>query len=104
MPYRAPELFDCPTNSVITEKVDIWSLGCILFALCFLHSPFETAQTESGSIALAVLNCQYEFDNTGNYDISIQNLIRRCLVLKAVDRPSVKDLIVETDRLLDAEM
>src|SRR5467141_3479925 len=30
MPYRAPELFDVKTGSIIDTKVDIWSLGCTL--------------------------------------------------------------------------
>ena len=32
MPYRAPELFDVKTGSIIDTKVDIWSLGCTLYA------------------------------------------------------------------------
>ncbi|KAL3116148.1 hypothetical protein niasHT_007448 [Heterodera trifolii] len=30
MPYRAPELFTCEIEAVISESVDIWSLGCVL--------------------------------------------------------------------------
>jgi hypothetical protein len=28
--YRAPELFDVPSYSTITDKVDVWALGCTL--------------------------------------------------------------------------
>ena len=29
-PYRAPELFDVPSDCTVTENVDVWSLGCLL--------------------------------------------------------------------------
>lgn len=29
-PYRAPELFDMSSNCTIDERVDTWSLGCLL--------------------------------------------------------------------------
>ena len=29
-PYRAPELFDVPSHCTIDERVDVWSLGCLL--------------------------------------------------------------------------
>jgi serine/threonine protein kinase len=48
MPYRAPELFDVKTDQTLDEKVDIWSLGCTLYAMAYGTSPFETNQTEQG--------------------------------------------------------
>jgi len=29
-PYRAPELFDVASQCTIDERVDTWSLGCLL--------------------------------------------------------------------------
>src|ERR1041384_8490828 len=48
MPYRAPELFDVKTGSVIDTKVDIWSLGCTLYACLVGKSPFEARSDEPG--------------------------------------------------------
>jgi serine/threonine kinase 16 len=43
LPYRAPELFDVGSKTTIDEKVDVWSLGCLLFAITYGRgfSPFE---------------------------------------------------------------
>ncbi len=32
---RAPELFEVPSECVITAKTDVWSLGCSLYAAAF---------------------------------------------------------------------
>src|SRR5579862_5576808 len=85
MPYRAPELFDVKTGSTLTEKVDVWSLGCTLFALLYGYSPFEPP-TESSlvgdSIALAVTQGQFKFPPGTNYlDWGAKEVVRRCLVV-----------------------
>lgn len=40
-PYRAPELFDVPSQCVLDERVDVWSLGCLLYFIMYGISPFE---------------------------------------------------------------
>ncbi len=56
MPYRAPELFDVKTGSVIDTKVDIWSLGCTMYACLVGKSPFEASSDETGgSLSICVL-------------------------------------------------
>ncbi|CAG8444140.1 3737_t:CDS:2 [Scutellospora calospora] len=71
--YRAPELFDVKTNIELNEKVDIWSLGCTLYAMAYGKSPFENNINEhGGSIALAVLNNQFKFPTIENDRIVIR--------------------------------
>lgn len=41
--YMAPELFDC--KSKITEKIDIWALGCIFVEIFGGPLPYETINT-----------------------------------------------------------
>src|SRR3954468_15254509 len=62
MPYRAPELFDVKTGSTIDTKVDIWSLGCTLYACLVGKSPFEARSDETGgSLSLCVLGGDWRF-------------------------------------------
>nr|CAD7567868.1 unnamed protein product [Timema californicum] len=39
--YRAPEMVDTWNNYPITHASDVWSLGTILYTLCFMRHPFE---------------------------------------------------------------
>lgn len=39
--YRSPEQVDLYQGHVVSEKVDIWALGVMLFKLAFFHTPFE---------------------------------------------------------------
>jgi serine/threonine kinase 16 len=62
MPYRAPELFDVKTGATIDTKVDIWSLGCTLYACLVGKSPFEARSEETGgSLSLCVLGGDWRF-------------------------------------------
>ncbi|OLN88580.1 Serine/threonine-protein kinase ppk13 [Colletotrichum chlorophyti] len=66
MPYRAPELFDVRTGTVIDTKVDIWSLGCTLYACLVGKSPFEARSDETGgSLSLCVLGGDWRFPDEG---------------------------------------
>ncbi|KAM0332333.1 hypothetical protein ACHAQA_002610 [Verticillium albo-atrum] len=66
MPYRAPELFDVQTGAVIDTKVDIWSMGCTLYACLVGKSPFEARSDETGgSLSLCVLNGDWRFPDEG---------------------------------------
>ncbi|KXN88635.1 Serine/threonine-protein kinase ENV7 [Leucoagaricus sp. SymC.cos] len=90
MAYRAPELFDVKTGQMLDEKVDIWSLGCTLYALAYSHSPFENTQTteQGGSIAMAVLNAQYKHPESA-YSQGLKNLIDAMLKVNPKERPDI---------------
>jgi serine/threonine kinase 16 len=103
MAYRAPELFDVKTGATLDEKVDIWSLGCTLFALAYSHSPFENLQTteQGGSIAMAVLNAQYKQPSSA-YSQGLKDLIDSMLKTSPKDRPDIDQVLQMTDRVLQS--
>ncbi|KAG6000236.1 hypothetical protein E4U21_005681 [Claviceps maximensis] len=62
MSYRAPELFDVRAGTTIDTKVDIWSLGCTLYACLVGKSPFEMRSDETGgTLSLCVLGGDWRF-------------------------------------------
>jgi AP2-associated kinase len=46
--YRAPEMADIYMRDYLTEKTDVWALGCIFYALMFLKHPFQ----DKGNLAI----------------------------------------------------
>ncbi|KAJ5085693.1 hypothetical protein N7532_010464 [Penicillium argentinense] len=118
MPYRAPELFDVKTGSIIDTKVDIWSLGCTLYACLVGKSPFEARSEETGgSLSMCVLGGDWRFPDEkstatkGKGKVSaaendaasssngpaisapVKELVRKCLQVEASERPDIEELI-----------
>ena len=118
MPYRAPELFDVKTGSVVDTKVDIWSLGCTVYACLVGKSPFEARSEETGgSLSICVLGGDWRWPGEGNPakgkgkaggqangnaagggeplwpSESVREVVRRCLLVEPAERPDVDDLI-----------
>ena len=122
MPYRAPELFDVKTGSVIDTKVDIWSLGCTLYACLTGKSPFEARSEETGgSLSICVLGGDWRFPDEGpkrdgkgkrkmngaaeqpaeaSISDGVKDVVRRCLKVEAAERPDIDELIVMVEELL----
>ncbi|KAL3465341.1 MFS general substrate transporter [Aspergillus heterothallicus] len=114
MPYRAPELFDVKTGSIIDTKVDIWSLGCTLYACLVGKSPFEARSEETGgSLSMCVLGGDWRFpdeksgatkgkgkageeqkqDSATAISAPVKDVVRRCLQVEPADRPDIDELI-----------
>jgi serine/threonine protein kinase len=72
--YRAPEMVDLYLRPTLTEKTDIWALGCMLYAMCFMIHPFQDGSS------LGILNAKITFPENSPYaeDI-IHALILRLL-------------------------
>ncbi|CAO1628338.1 unnamed protein product [Parajaminaea phylloscopi] len=104
LPFRAPELFDVKTDSTLTEAVDIWSLGCTLYAMAYHYSPFETPSmlAQGASTALAVLNNKWDFPKDDNqiYSGGLKTIIQRCLVADVEQRADIDELIRLTEGAL----
>ncbi|KAL8488023.1 hypothetical protein ACS0TY_024340 [Phlomoides rotata] len=102
-PYRAPELWDCPSQADIDERTDIWSLGCTLYAIMYGESPFEYALGESGgSLQLAIVNAQVKWPAGPNppYPEALHQFVKWMLQPQATVRPRIDDIIIHVDKLV----
>ncbi|PIA63367.1 hypothetical protein AQUCO_00201006v1 [Aquilegia coerulea] len=103
-PFRAPELWDCPSHADIDERTDIWSLGCTLYAIMYGVSPFEYALGESGgSLQLAVVNAQIKWPTGPNppYPEYLHHFVKWMLQPQATIRPRIDDIIIHVDKLIN---
>ncbi|XP_013399366.1 cyclin-G-associated kinase [Lingula anatina] len=85
--YRTPEMLDLYQNFPITEKADIWALGCVLFMLCFREHPFED------SAKLRIINGKYNIPATDSKYKVFHGLIRSMLKIDPRERPAVGEVI-----------
>nr|XP_043608289.1 serine/threonine-protein kinase 16-like isoform X1 [Erigeron canadensis] len=102
-PFRAPELWDCPSQTDIDERTDVWSLGCTLFAIMYGASPFEYALGESGgSLQLAILNGQIKWPAGPRppYPEALHQFVSWMLQPQATVRPRIDDIIIHVDKLI----
>jgi len=100
LPYRAPELFEVPSDCVIDEKVDIWSLGCVLYEMVFLRSPFVwTSSEQGGSIALAVLGRHLKYPDVIPFSQGLVDFIEFMLQVDPARRPDIDTVIQKLDML-----
>ncbi|XP_024021033.1 AP2-associated protein kinase 1 isoform X2 [Morus notabilis] len=81
--YRAPEMWDLFRREIISERVDIWALGCLLFRICYFKSAFD------GESKLQILNGNYRIPELPIYSSSITDLIRDMLQASPDDRPDI---------------
>eukprot|EP00811_Abedinium_folium_P027090 NODE_4063_length_1941_cov_15.514884.p1 GENE.NODE_4063_length_1941_cov_15.514884~~NODE_4063_length_1941_cov_15.514884.p1 ORF type:complete len:477 (-),score=64.12 NODE_4063_length_1941_cov_15.514884:353-1783(-) len=89
MMYRPPEMVDFFRGAAISEKVDVWMLGCLLYTLMYYRHPF---QDES---SLAIANVRYDFPPSPQYSRQLQEMVRWLLTRDPNDRPSTKELLRE---------
>lgn len=85
--YRAPEMIDLYSNMPVTEKADIWALGCVLFYLCFMEHPFED------SAKLRILNAKYTIPESDTKYTVFHDLIKYMLQVNPENRPDIREVL-----------
>lgn len=99
--YRAPELFNVESYCMIDERTDIWSLGCVLYAMCYFKCPFDAAYEKGDSVALAVLSGNINFPEISRpYHEDMRELIMYMLRMNPMERPFIYSVIEKANDLI----
>ncbi|KAL3268396.1 hypothetical protein HHI36_007512 [Cryptolaemus montrouzieri] len=84
--YRAPEMVDTWNNYIIGTPVDIWALGCILYALCFMKHPFEDGAK------LRIVNANYSIPQDPKFSC-FHEIIHGCFHAKPQQRFTISNIL-----------
>lgn len=96
--YRAPEMWDLYRREVISEKADIWALGCLLYRICYCKLAFD------GESKLQILNGNYRIPELPKYSSSITTLIKDMLNSSPNARPDITQVWFRVNELLPLEL
>ncbi|XP_068648721.1 uncharacterized protein [Aristolochia californica] len=96
--YRAPEMWDLFRKEVISEKVDIWALGCLLYRICYFKSAFD------GESKLQILNGNYRIPELPKFVPVLTDLIRDMLQASPDIRPDITQVWFRVNEQLPPEL
>lgn len=86
--YISPEMF---SNKKYNDKVDIWSLGCILYEMCTLEVPF-TANNMS-KLQKKIMSGVYSTSPLSYYSNDMIHMIKFLLQKSVHMRPNIQDVM-----------
>ncbi|CAJ1442689.1 unnamed protein product [Effrenium voratum] len=87
--YMAPELFD--SRGKITEKVDVWALGCLMVEIISSRLPHEECTSIQQVMTKTLVEKQLPF--TKWCSLEVQRLAELCFVFPPEQRTSAKQLL-----------
>jgi len=104
MTYRPPELFQVSSIGTVDERTDIWSLGCLLYAMMFYESPFDTIYEKGDSVALAVQGDCITFPSGHHYSQGLLDLVRMMTNQDFTFRPRIDSVIARVEEEMNKDV
>ena len=88
--YMAPEIHN---QEKYTEKCDIWSLGCVLYEMIFLTTPFSG--TSMYNLKYNIIQGKYNI-NSQICNIHFKQLLKKMLITNSTCRSSITDMLTKS--------
>ncbi len=86
LPYMAPEL---ATNSLaVSEKVDVWSLGVVLWEMLTLQNPFADCSPQEILAGAALANSAFSAGGSVYLPCSAQTRSKKCCTVNIISTAS----------------
>lgn len=83
-------------------KSDIWSMGCILYELAALQSPFFGEKMNLYSLCKKIESCSYPPLPSDRYSATLRQTVQSCLTLDPAQRPSAAEVALVAKRMNDS--
>lgn len=87
--YMAPEVLQGAGHDF---KSDIWSLGCLLYELAMLHSPFEVGCKTMKSLFTRILRAEY-FPLSHTYSDIFHEVVASIFLIDPENRPTAQQIL-----------
>jgi len=100
MCYRPPELFQVNSHCDVDERTDIWSLGCLLYAMMFYQSPYDPIYERGDSVALAVQTGKINFPSSA-FSEDLQQLVTEMTNVDMEFRIKIDSVIEKVELLMN---
>lgn len=89
--YMAPELFD--SKGRITEKIDIWALGCLILEIFTGRMPHEDCNNIQQVMTKTLIDKAYPFENLEGVDMDIRTFAELCFIYNPRHRIDAHQLL-----------
>jgi hypothetical protein len=87
--YMAPQVI---RGEPYDHKCDVWSMGCLLYELAALRSPFKAKGLDLFALIQRISTAEYP-PLPCHYSRELRQLVTRMLSLEAADRPDMKAVL-----------
>ncbi|VDN02684.1 unnamed protein product [Thelazia callipaeda] len=94
--YMSPERIQ---ESGYNFKSDLWSIGCLLYEMAALQSPFYGDKLNLYSLCKKIENCEYPPLPADIYSKQLRDLISRCVCSNPSKRPDVTEVLSIAEQL-----